>query len=197
MGISNAFYSVLLFILDRRVQITAVVGVAVFAAYVLTGTQPKSILDPTDNLGWIGWLATILGLMMRGWAAGILHKEQTLATTGPYALVRHPLYVGTFTSGVGFAILLNEPGFYAMIAALFVFVYIPKMRQEERKMAARFGEQWEAFTKGTFMLFPRRFPPPIFCPWQPSQWWKNKEYRAVLPTVILLAAMELLHHYPL
>ena len=195
--IKNLFYTALMYILDFRVQITSVISLAVFILYIMMGTQPVSVTDGNSPLGKCGWVIIIGGLLLRSWAAGILHKERTLATNGPYSLTRHPLYMGTFLSALGFAVLLNEIGFYAMVLALFFLVYLPKMRQEERKMAARFGEQWDGFKQTTFMIFPRRFPPPILAPWQPSQWWLNKEYRAILPAAILLALMEWLSRHPL
>ena len=187
----------MIFILDFRVQITSVVTVSVFAIYIIAGTRPKGLLDSSDPLGLVGWMVVLVGLLFRSWAAGVLHKEHKLATIGPYSLTRHPLYMGTLLSSFGFAILLSQPGFYAIIMAMFLLVYMPKLRQEEKKMAAKFGDEWEAFKKMTFMFFPRRFPPRMACPWQLSQWLHNKEYRAVAPGAILLALLEILHRNPL
>ena len=47
---------------------------------------------------------SILGLFIRAMAAGFIHKEKQLTTTGPYAFTRNPLYFGSFFLGLGITI---------------------------------------------------------------------------------------------
>ena len=51
------------------------------------------------------WIA---GALLRGWGAGHLVKNDALTTTGPYAYLRHPLYLGTILIGTGFAIAVRK-----------------------------------------------------------------------------------------
>src|SRR5882672_12080639 len=63
---------------------------------------------PTAQSLAIGATITVLGLLLRGWAAGHLAKNQRLATGGPYALTRNPLYFGTLLVAAGLAIASRE-----------------------------------------------------------------------------------------
>ncbi len=54
---------------------------------------------PTGGSLLIGLPIAVAGLFLRAWATGHLAKNQQLATTGPYAYVRNPLYVGNATCG--------------------------------------------------------------------------------------------------
>ena len=47
---------------------------------------------------------SLLGLALRGWAAGCLDKNRQLSTGGPYAHTRNPLYLGTLAAAAGLAI---------------------------------------------------------------------------------------------
>ena len=48
-----------------------------------------------------------VGLWIRGWSAGTIHKDEELTTTGPYAFARNPLYVGSFLIA---PVSLDSPG---------------------------------------------------------------------------------------
>ena len=61
-------------------------------------SQPDS-----RSLAW-GLPLSVLGLFLRGWAAGHLAKNQTLTRGGPYAYLRNPLYVGTLAVAAGLVI---------------------------------------------------------------------------------------------
>jgi len=58
--------------------------------------QPRSIL--------YGGLVGLVGLALRAWAAGYLHKQEVLTVTGPYAYTRNPLYLGSAVLALGVAI---------------------------------------------------------------------------------------------
>jgi len=85
----------------------------------------------------------IAGEFIRLWANGYAIKSEKLTTSGPYAFVRHPLYLGTMLLAVGFIILFKI--FYVGIALLVVmiFVYTKTIRKEEGMLEGRFGEYAE------------------------------------------------------
>src|SRR5690606_23242257 len=56
---------------------------------------------PTLELVLIGASIAGAGLLLRAWAAGTIHKEEDLTTSGPYAFTRNPLYLGSFLIGIG------------------------------------------------------------------------------------------------
>ena len=73
-----------------------------------------------------GALVALAGVAMRAWAAGHLRKNQELAVSGPYAHVRNPLYVGTLTTGIGFAIAGAEWGIGVVLVAFFPAVLLAR-----------------------------------------------------------------------
>src|SRR5580700_743315 len=79
---------------------------------------------PTPQSLACGLPVSLLGLALRAWAAGCLAKNQNLATGGPYAHTRNPLYIGTLLVAAGLAIASRSIGLGVLFAALFLFVYL-------------------------------------------------------------------------
>ena len=73
-----------------------------------------------------------MGLGLRAWAAGHLAKNQRLATGGPYAYVRNPLYLGTALAAAGLAIASRQALLAALFVAVFGLVYLPAIELEEQ-----------------------------------------------------------------
>lgn len=111
----------------------------------------------------IGGTVAVCGLLVRAWASGHIHKNDTLAVSGPYAYSRNPLYLGTFILGVGFSIaaaggwlLFGVLG--GLFAALFLGIYLPVMRVEALTLAELFGEDYKRYAAAVPLLFPRLMP---------------------------------------
>jgi protein-S-isoprenylcysteine O-methyltransferase Ste14 len=92
-----------------------------------------------ESLAW-GVAVSIMGLALRGWAAGHLAKNQNLATSGPYAHTRNPLYIGTLLVAAGLAIASRQPGLAVLFAAAFALVYLPAIELEEQHLRKLFPE---------------------------------------------------------
>ena len=98
-------------------------------------------------------------MLIRAWAAGHIVKNDRLATTGPYAHTRNPLYFGSFLIAAGFAIAAHW-ALLLVVVAFFVLVYAPTMR-------ARAGEHQRAVSGGLRRVCRQRsafVPRPT--PWQ-------------------------------
>ena len=81
-------------------------------------------------------------------------RRHTLATTGPYAHVRHPQYAGFVLIMVGF--LLQWPTLLTLaMFPVLVFMYVRLARQEEREALAAFGEAYAAYARRVPAFFPR------------------------------------------
>jgi protein-S-isoprenylcysteine O-methyltransferase Ste14 len=81
-------------------------------------------------------------------------KAHRLATTGPYAYVRHPQYAGFVLIMVGF--LLQWPTFATLLMfPLLLIVYRKLAMREEREVAAQFGAEWEAYAADRPRFVPR------------------------------------------
>ena len=82
-------------------------------------------------------------------------RTATLATTGPYARVRHPQYDGFLLIMIGF--LLQWPTIPTLIMfPILAVVYLRLARAEEREVAARFGADWQTYAGVTPAFIPRR-----------------------------------------
>ncbi|MCI0529258.1 MAG: isoprenylcysteine carboxylmethyltransferase family protein [Nitrospira sp.] len=91
----------------------------------------------------LGLLPVLLGEGLRIWATGHLQKNQQLTTTGPYAYVKNPLYLGTFLIMVGFCLMANQLLLMIFGVVIFLLYYVPyKKRIESDRLAQRFGQIW-------------------------------------------------------
>ena len=104
-----------------------------------------------------GGAVAIIGLIIRAWAAGHIRKNQRLAITGPYAMTRNPLYLGSFVLGLGFTIASNRLPLVALFALLFLGIYLPVMRVESAKMIELFGDEYKRYARRV-PIFPRLTP---------------------------------------
>src|SRR5262245_3386636 len=93
---SSRWSKVAAFLVMRRVRISVLIFFVLMVEDVLDGVRPHSIFDGHDWKSDLGCALIFAGLAIRTWAAGILRKTRELTTTGPYALIRNPLYVGSF-----------------------------------------------------------------------------------------------------
>jgi protein-S-isoprenylcysteine O-methyltransferase Ste14 len=91
------------------------------------------------------------GFLLLGWAWRVLYAAQvkgTVATTGPYAYVRHPQYAAFIVIMSGF--LLQWPTLVTLaMFPILAFMYARLARREESEMAVRFGDQWRAYAART------------------------------------------------
>src|SRR5205085_12629546 len=141
----------------RRVQIS----VAVFAALIgldlfFFRSRPRDIFNPADGLAMVSVALVFVGLLIRAWAAGMLRKQKQLATTGPYALVRHPLYFGSFLMMIGFGIIVHDPLMLWIIAGPLVWLYWQTIRSEEQRVAKFFAADWALYAAKVPRLIPYR-----------------------------------------
>jgi protein-S-isoprenylcysteine O-methyltransferase Ste14 len=123
----------------------------------------RRFLPVGDWWFWIGAAVTAGGLLFSVWArhhlgtnwsqAVTLKEGHELITSGPYAVVRHPIYTGLLTAFAGCAIARGE--FRGLLAvALVLTVLWPKLRLEEEWMRSRFGEAYEAYARRVSRLVP-------------------------------------------
>lgn len=123
-----------------------------FGAVFLILARPK----PLTLL--VGAIVSILGLLLRAWASGHIRKNDQLATSGPYAFTRNPLYLGSFLLGLGFTIASGWWPLWLLFVILFLGIYLPVMRVESRTLAGLFGESFNKYSAHVPLFFPRLAP---------------------------------------
>ncbi len=107
----------------------------------------------------IGIILTVVGEGIRIWAAGHLQKNEILTTTGPYAYVKNPLYIGTILITTGFCIFADNIYFLTAATFAFCFHYIPyKKRVEGDRLKKIFGSQFEDYDQKVPEYIPRWTP---------------------------------------
>src|SRR5579864_5879634 len=114
-------------------------------------------------LGWTGVALCLLGFGLainarrhlgRNWGMPMSRKEQPeLVTSGPYALIRHPIYTGLILAMLGSAIGVNVVWLLLLVPLGAYFIY--SARQEESAMLQLFPVEYAAYTARTGMLAPR------------------------------------------
>jgi protein-S-isoprenylcysteine O-methyltransferase Ste14 len=103
----------------------------------------------------IGACVSMVGLLIRAWAAGHIRKNSALATSGPYAYTRNPLYLGSFIMGLGFTFGAGRWLLGVLFGILFLGIYLPVMRVESATMGQYFSEEFREYSRAVPMFFPR------------------------------------------
>lgn len=109
---------------------------------------------------WIGIPPIVLGEALRLWSHGYLRKIRALATNGPYAYVRNPLYLGNFLIGLGFCAVIWNPLIFTFFVVGFFLVYWVTVKGEEERLAFRFGKPYSDYAAAVPRFLPRVTPYP-------------------------------------
>ena len=112
---------------------------------------------------WTGAGVTAAGLLFAIWArrhlgsnwsqAVTIKKDHELITSGPYAIVRHPIYTGLLLGFLGSAIARGEWRGLLAVALLFVVLWY-KLKLEERWMQVEFGDAYKSYARRVAALVP-------------------------------------------
>jgi protein-S-isoprenylcysteine O-methyltransferase Ste14 len=128
-----------------------------------TGFLVQRAIPDSLIIGLSGTIITLSGLGFAVWARVHLGKywssmpairvDHKLIRTGPYSLVRHPIYTGILFGVAGTAIIIGEPlGLIAFF--LILVVYLWKIRMEEKYLQEEFGEDYARYKKEVPALIP-------------------------------------------
>jgi len=141
----------------------------------------------------VGSAIAAFGLAIRGLAAGHLQKDRELATSGPYALTRNPLYLGSSLMATGFAVAGGWWADGALVIAYFAVFYYAVMRNEEADLRKRFGAAFDEYASRVPLFFPRvtvrqsgasRAEHRVAKAFSWALYRRNREYNALVGTVI-------------
>lgn len=180
-------------LLHRRVRITGIIFAALVIEDLITRVVPHNLLNLRDYKVLSGLGLVTMGVSLRSWAAGTLRKRLHLATGGPYQLVRHPLYIGSFLMMLGFCLLVDDPENIWFVLGPILFLYVLRAIHEEKFLAKLFPDEWPAFEQSVPRFVPRRLPSRPFADWSAAQWMKNREYQLVGAALLGLVGIQLWH----
>jgi len=163
--------------------------IRVRAGYV-AGALALYFAEPTRDSVILGGAIALAGELIRIWASGHIEKTLKLATGGPYAHTRNPLYVGSVLMALGFLAAARHP--VSIIAGLaYLVVFYPAIIREEAKfLRGKFPDEYHAWAKAVPLFFPRPTPAgPRQSKYQVSRLLANHEWRSVLGLAVLSAFM--------
>ncbi|HXB20581.1 MAG TPA: isoprenylcysteine carboxylmethyltransferase family protein [Candidatus Solibacter sp.] len=143
----------------------------------------------------IGGMVVVIGLGIRAAASGHIRKNAQLATTGPYAYTRNPLYLGSIVMAMGFILAARGVWIGVGALAMFLFIYIPVIQAEEAYLRSAFPEYLE-YSAQVPRFWPRVTPyragandgSPAF---SRELYMRHREYNAMLGSALILGALVL------
>ena len=122
-----------------------------------------SLVFHKNDGGWaaygVGIGLVVLGEIVRFWSAGYISKDAVIATGGPYAHVRNPLYFGSLLLAVGYG-LVSGLGVWgvAFTVALFLVFHLAAILYEEKFLTNKFGEPYLDYVRRVPRLLPSPWP---------------------------------------
>jgi protein-S-isoprenylcysteine O-methyltransferase Ste14 len=155
----------------------AVARLRVTAGFVLVAAF-GIFSKPTFYSLEIGLPISLVGILLRGWAAGHLRKNQRLATGGPYAHTRNPLYIGTLIVAAGLVAASRSVWLAALFALVFLLIYLPVIELEEQHLRKLFPD-YADYAREVPRLVPRLSSGGRGGRFEFSVYWRNQEYQAL------------------
>ena len=145
---------------------------------------------PTCRFLALGLIGIVPGLLIRALASGHVRKNEALATSGPYAYTRNPLYLGSLLIGIGFAVAARSWWVGVVLVVMFFAIYLPVIRGEEAFLRQKFPE-FEEYSRRVPRMFPRLAPSPSgeAGGFSMDLYWKHREHNALLGSVLLAGAL--------
>ena len=146
---------------SRELRIRAVIVIAAFLLIRLGAFRGHHLHTDSWRAG-VGLVLFVLGLgfaiwarvhIGRNWGTPMTQKnDPELVTSGPYRLVRHPIYSGILVAGVGTAVALSWLWLAVVALAGIYFVYSATV--EERFLTEQFPDAYRAYKRSSKMLVP-------------------------------------------
>lgn len=166
--------------LARRIRVPLGFGFAILYAW-LAHPSGLSIL--------VGAFLIIPGLAIRATASGHLRKNETLATSGPYAYTRNPLYLGSLVLAAGFAVASRSWWIAGVTLLMFLAIYLPVIDGEEKFLRHQFVE-FDAYAKEVPRIIPRLSAPGNSGgSFSSALYLKHREYNALLGAAAVMALL--------
>ncbi len=132
--------------------------------YLVVWLRPGPSLDPAPLVVWAGLALSVGGIVFALWAMATLgeHYDLTLeihgghevVRSGPYAIVRHPIYTGLAIHSIG-AMLATENLLFTLGTLVVTFpIFVLRARIEERLLREELGSDYERYAREVPMLVP-------------------------------------------
>jgi protein-S-isoprenylcysteine O-methyltransferase Ste14 len=154
-----------------------------FAAFFLWRARPE-----WWSLG-VGSIIALSGVWVRAISSGHVKKNEELATTGPYAYTRNPLYFGSIVIAVGFALASLRWEIALALVIMFAAIYIPVISGEEHFLSGHFANYSDYCTRVPRLLPRLRAGQEGSSRFSSELYLKHREYNALLGTLAVIVAL--------
>ncbi len=157
------------------------------------------LAHPTWRFLGLGAILIVPGLLIRALASGHVRKNEALATSGPYAYTRNPLYLGSLLIGIGFAVASRSWWVGVALVVMFFAIYIPVIRGEEKFLREKFPD-FDEYARRVPRMLPRLIPASQEKSggFSMERYMKHREWNALLGaiamTVVLIIKMKFFLH---
>jgi protein-S-isoprenylcysteine O-methyltransferase Ste14 len=136
----------------------------------------------------------VTGEGIRVWASGHIDKTRSLATGGPYAFTRNPLYVGSLLLALALAVALASLWAVLAVAAYFAAFYPSVIREEEGFLREKFAVEYGDWAVEVPPFLPRLTPGgPRASRFQWKRVGRNREWRTAIGFLVVAALLYLRH----
>lgn len=120
---------------------------------------------------WPGLTVSAVGELLQLWCFAALHKEKTLATNGPYKVVRNPMYLARFLILFGCLMFLGNWTVLAVFVIVYYFYMVNRVRREEARLQQVLGLPYAEYCRRV-----SRFVPFAGISPQGRSWYFNTGY---------------------
>lgn len=156
----------------------------------LVGLVVVALARPTALSMLVGLPLALAGEALRVWASGHIEKTRRLATGGPYAHSRNPLYVGSLLIALGVAAACASPWVVLAVAVYFLAFYPSVVREEAAFLREKFAAEYAAWAAAVPLFWPRLRPSgPRGSRFEWSRVTRNREWRTALALPLLAALL--------
>ena len=147
--------------------VLAALEVAAVGAWLMVRGEHRILPEPSGAMAVVGAALALTGALLSAWSRRVLgalfsvhlgvQAEHRLITRGPYAIVRHPMYLGIIDYIFGSALVFNDAGLLVLTLA-FVLFFAVQLRYEEVIFARHFGAEYRRYQERVPPLFPSVWP---------------------------------------
>ena len=150
---------------------------------------------PTWTSLCAGMAVALVGVAVRAMASGHIRKNADLATTGPYAYTRNPLYLGSILIAIGFVLAARNWWIGLGALAMFAFIYVPVIRNEEAYLRSAFPA-YTTYAASVPRLLPRLTPYRAgvhqdagLGRFSMELYLRHREYNAILGSLLMIGVL--------
>ena len=159
----------------RKIVLCISVAVGVFVFAVTTSIHPSGE-TPHEMIEWLGIVLIVVCILGRTWASLYIggRKIEEFVQTGPYSVMRNPLYFFSFLGAAGVGMQVGSVAVGLICAVLTWVVFYVVVRQEEQVLEGRYGDSYRSY----LMRVPRFLPKPSL--------WRDEPTLTIRPPRVLV-----------